>query len=73
MKGLSYHDARDRFSDLLGYQAMSHETIRQEVLKIGAKEIDDAIENPKDRDISVIFSLASNWNMGDSSGNSTSL
>ena len=39
IKGPSYRDARDRFCDLLGYQVTSHETIRQEVLKIQPKEI----------------------------------
>src|SRR5690625_7053667 len=31
VKGPSYRDARDRFKDILGYQVMSHETIRQKV------------------------------------------
>lgn len=44
VKGPSYRDARDRFCDLLGYQVMSHEKIRQEVLKIEAK----GIENQQD-------------------------
>lgn len=38
VKGPSYRDARDRFCDFLGYQAMSHEKIRQEVLKVKAKD-----------------------------------
>jgi len=50
VKGPSYRDARDRFVDLLGYQAMSHETIRQEVLKIEPKENEKTTENPKDID-----------------------
>jgi hypothetical protein len=51
VKGPSYRDARDRFSDLLGYQAMSHEKIRQEVLKIEPKKIDEKVEEPKEVDI----------------------
>ena len=51
VKGPSYRDARDRFCDLLGYQATSHETIRQEVLKIEPKEIENAKEEPKDADV----------------------
>src|SRR5690625_2676835 len=47
VKGPSYRDARDRFCDLLGYQAMRHETIRQEVLKIEPKDSDDTTEDPK--------------------------
>lgn len=51
VKGPSYRDARDRFCDFLGYQAMSHETIRQEVLKIEPKDSDDTTEDPKDVDV----------------------
>jgi len=51
VKGPSYRDARDRFSDLLGYQAMSHETIRQELLKIEPKDVNEMTENPKDIDV----------------------
>ena len=51
MKGPSYRDARDRFCDLLGYQAMSHETIRQEVLKIEAKDVEVPKENQKHVDV----------------------
>src|SRR5690625_1996666 len=56
VKGPSYRDSRDRFSDLLGYQAMSHEKIRQEVLKIEPKEIEEnkEINKPK-RDVDVLF------------------
>ena len=50
-KGPSYRDARDRFCDLLGYQAMSHETIRQEVLKIEAKDVEVPKENQKHVDV----------------------
>lgn len=52
IRGPSYRDARDRFSDLLGYQVTSHETIRQEVLKINPKEItqDESIAK-KEKDI----------------------
>ena len=47
VRGPSYRDARDRFCDLLGYQAMSHEKIRQEVLKIEPKEMEMTEEEPK--------------------------
>src|SRR5699024_8085595 len=50
VKGPSYRDARDRFYDLLGYQAMSHEKIRQEVLKIEPKSVEDKTKHPKDVD-----------------------
>lgn len=53
VKGPSYRDARDRFTDLLGYQAMSHEKIRQEVLKIEPKDTNVGAENPKD--VQVLF------------------
>lgn len=46
-RGPSYRDARDRFCDLLGYQATSHETIRQEVLKIQPKAIEPKESAPK--------------------------
>src|SRR5690625_4689446 len=39
VKGPSYRDARDRFCDLLGYQATSHETIRKEVLRLNQKRV----------------------------------
>src|SRR5690606_16064546 len=44
-------DARDRFCGLLGYQAMSHETIRQEVLKIEPKDSEDTKGNLKDANV----------------------
>src|SRR5690625_2753816 len=56
VKGPSYRDARDRFCDLLGCQAMSHEKVRQEVLKIEPKEIEGnkEVKNPK-KDVDVLF------------------
>jgi len=39
------------FVTLLGYQAMSHETIRQEVLKIEAKDVEVPKENQKHVDV----------------------
>lgn len=51
VKGPSYRDARDRFIDLLGYQAMSHEKIRQEVLKIKPKDFEKEAEEPKDTEV----------------------
>src|SRR5699024_8266834 len=50
VKGPSYRDARDRFYDLLGYQAMSHEKKRQKVLKIEPKRDEDKTKHPKDVD-----------------------
>src|SRR5690625_6423045 len=47
-------DARDRFCDLLRYQVTSHETIRQEVLKINPKEIEPEESAPK-REKDVLF------------------
>src|SRR5699024_6088213 len=41
VKEPSYRDARDRFYELLGYQAMSHEKIRQKVLKIETKSVEE--------------------------------
>src|SRR5690625_6628742 len=56
VKGPSYRDSRDRFSDLLGYQAMSHEKIRQEVLKIEPKEIEENKKiNKRKREVDVLF------------------
>ncbi|MBW8352185.1 ISLre2 family transposase, partial [Bacillus sp. IITD106] len=51
VKGPSYRDARDRFVELLGYQAMSHEKIRQEVLKIEPKDFEEKAEEPKEADV----------------------
>ena len=51
VRGPSYRDARDRFIDLLGYQAMSHEKIRQEVLDIDPKDHNHASKDPKDIDV----------------------
>src|SRR5690625_1742453 len=50
IRGPSYRDARDRFCDLLGYQVTSHETIRQEVLKINPKEI-ASNKSKKEKDV----------------------
>lgn len=54
IRGPSYRDARDRLNDFLGYQAMSHETIRQEVLKINSKETKSQ-EKGKPKDVDVLF------------------
>lgn len=51
VRGPSYRDSRDRFLDLLGYQAMSHEKIRQKVLKIEPKSFEKKPEEPKDVDV----------------------
>src|SRR5690625_635934 len=52
IRGPSYRDARDRFCDLLGYQVTSHETIRQEVLKINPKKItQDESVTKKEKDV----------------------
>src|SRR5699024_11631037 len=50
VKRPSYRDDMDRFYDLLGYQAMSHEKISQEVLKIEPKSVEDKTKHPKDVD-----------------------
>jgi len=56
VKGPSYRDARDRFSDLFGYQVMSHEKIRLEVLKIEAKGIENHEDNHVEKkDVDVLF------------------
>lgn len=54
IRGPSYRDARDRFCDLLGYEVTSHETIRQEVLKINPKEIASNESTPK-KEKDVLF------------------
>ena len=54
VRGPSYRDARDRFCDLLGYRATSHETIRQEVLKIKPEEIETDDSAPK-KEKDVLF------------------
>lgn len=51
VRGPSYRDARDRFCDLLGYQATSHETIRQEVLKIKPKNSESEKSESKKQDV----------------------
>lgn len=51
VRGPSYRDARDRFCDLLGYQAMSHEKIRQEVLKVKPKDTKPQTESQKEIDV----------------------
>lgn len=37
VKGPSYRDARDRLEEILGHRILSHETIRQRVLKLAEK------------------------------------
>src|SRR5699024_4210807 len=54
VRGPSYRDAQDRFLDLLGYQAASHESIRQEVLAIPSKEIETQADEPK-KEKDVLF------------------
>lgn len=51
VRGPSYRDSQDRFCDLLGYQVMSHEKIRQEVLKIEPKVCDEKSVEPKNVDV----------------------
>lgn len=46
--GPSYRDARVRFCDFI---RLSHETIRQEVLKIEAKDVEVPKENQKHVDV----------------------
>src|SRR5699024_12238833 len=50
VKGPSYRDARDRFYDVLGYQAVSHEKRRQEVLKIDRSSLEEKRKHRKDVD-----------------------
>lgn len=54
VRGPSYRDARDRFCELLGYQATSHETIRQAVLEIQPEEIETDDAAPK-KEKDVLF------------------
>src|SRR5690625_4504599 len=51
VKGAFYRDGIDRFCDLMGYKAMSHEKIRQEVLKVELKDMEVPVDNQKDIDI----------------------
>ncbi|HEY4601546.1 MAG TPA: UPF0236 family protein [Cerasibacillus sp.] len=52
IKGPSYRDSRNRFCDLLGYQVTSHETIRQEVLKVKPKDVlSDSSVPKKEKDV----------------------
>ena len=53
VRGPSYRDARDRLKQLLGYQAMSHEQIRQKVLQIQA-EACSRDTSPKEADVLFI-------------------
>src|SRR5690625_2422894 len=54
VRGPAYRDARDRFCELLGYQATSHETIRQKVLEIQPEEIETDDAAPK-KEKDVLF------------------
>lgn len=53
VKGPSYRDARDRFKDILGYQVMSHETIRQKVLKMIGK--DENVQSKSKKTVDALF------------------
>ncbi|MFS8580416.1 MAG: ISLre2 family transposase [Novibacillus thermophilus] len=54
VRGPSYRDARDRLKQLLGYQAMSHEQIRQKVLQIQAEACSRDHTSPKEVDVLFI-------------------
>lgn len=53
VKGPSYRDAKDRFKDILGYQVMSHETIRQKVLKMIGK--DENVQSKSKKTVDALF------------------
>src|SRR5690625_708348 len=55
VKGPSYRDARDRLSDLLGYEVMSHEGIRQKVLGIKEKSITSIDKSKNKKSVDVLF------------------
>src|SRR5699024_10712497 len=57
VRGPSYRDARDRFCELLGYQATSHETIRQAVLEIQPEEIETDDAAPKKEKHVLLFEV----------------
>lgn len=52
-RGPSYRDARDRLQQLLGYQAMSHEQIRQKVLQV--QGVDHAVDEDKREEVDSLF------------------
>src|SRR5699024_11039767 len=53
VRGPSYRDARDRLKQLLGYQAMSHEQIRQKVLQ--TEEVDHFVAEAKREKVAALF------------------
>lgn len=53
VRGPSYRDARDRLQQLLGYQAMSHEQIRQKALQV--QEVDHTADEDKRNKVDALF------------------
>lgn len=60
VRGPSYRDARDRLQQLCGYQAMSHEQIRQKVLQIQAEAC--SRDHPSPKEVDVLFIEADGLN-----------
>ncbi|WP_151698194.1 ISLre2 family transposase, partial [Weizmannia acidilactici] len=53
VRGRSYRDARDRITELLDHQAISHESIRQKVL--GVKKIDHSTREGHPKKVKALF------------------
>ncbi|WP_010530965.1 ISLre2 family transposase [Lentibacillus jeotgali] len=53
VRGPSYRDARDRLQQLLGYQAMSHEQIRQKALHV--QDVDHGVDEEKRKKVDALF------------------
>ncbi|XGA32523.1 UPF0236 family protein [Virgibacillus sp. CBA3643] len=53
VRGPSYRDARDRLQQLLGYQVMSHEQIRQNVLQV--QEVDHTVDEDSRENPAALF------------------
>lgn len=53
VRGPSYRDARDRLQQLLGYQAMSHEQIRQRALQV--QEVDHGLDETERKQVDALF------------------
>lgn len=53
VRGPSYRDARDRLQQLLGYQSMSHEQIRQKTLQV--QKVDHAVDEYQRKKVDALF------------------
>lgn len=53
VRGPSYRDARDRLQQLLGYQAMSHEQIRQKALQV--QKVDHTVDEAERKKVDTLF------------------